>query len=248
MTVPIIRMEQDMKISVTKLMILLVGFATLGMLGEIILGQSRLEMVFEKANYGTVNTLPGILALDDASVMFGRLRVRGYRYVLNTDPSKVAEIESKIKEAQETVALALRKYEVNGCNGASCVSTEKDRQLLAEVNAAYKEYLLPFDKAIELSRQNKTDEARNLLTLNAAQADRMNNALQAQMEYNKNLALQAYTDSIDAKSSAKEMLYLFGAIILLFTGLLGWLITRNLMQQLGGDLELVTGLANKIAF
>jgi methyl-accepting chemotaxis protein len=236
-----------MKISVTKLMILLVGFAALGLVGEIMLGQSRLDDVFEKANYGTVNTLPSVLALDDATVMFGRLRISGYRYVLNTDPSKVTEIEAKIKEAQEAVTAAIKKYELNGCGGASCISDDKDRQLLSEVNLAYKDYLPGFERALELSRQNKIDEARNLLSINAAQAERMNGALQAQMEYNKNLALKGQADSLAAKAAAKEMFYLFGGIVLLLTGLLGWLITRNLLQQLGGELDTVTCLANNIA-
>ena len=70
---------------------------------------------------------------------------------------------------------------------------------------------------------------------------------QSRLDQVYDLALQGQADAATAKAAAKEMLNIFGAIILLLTGLIGWLITRNLLQQLGGELETVTGLANKIA-
>ena len=236
-----------MKMSVTKLMFFLVAFATIGMLGEVILGQNRLAKVYEAANYGNINSVPSIIALDEAAVSFGRLRVRGYRHALNTDPAKMAEIEQKIKEAQSEVEQALSKYDTNGCDGKSCVSDDKDRQLFTEVLAAFKEYLPALQKALEFSRQNKNDEARLSLSQNAAQAERLNDALQSQMDYKKSLASQGMNDASSSMSGAKVMLNVIGGLILLLIAVIGWLITRNLMQQLGGELETLKSQVHKLA-
>jgi methyl-accepting chemotaxis protein len=236
-----------MKISITKLMIILVITAGAGILAETLLGYNQMENVYEKANYGNINSIPSILALDEASVSFGRLRVRAYRHVLNTDIAKMSEIENKIKESQDSVASALKKYELNGCNGETCISDDKDKQLLVAVNAAYKDYLPGLQKALDLSRQNKNEEARNLLTQYAIQAEEVNNALQNQMDYNKNLALQAQNQSFQAKSTASTTLFIMGSLILILVSVIGWLITRNLLKQLGGELEVVTNLANQVA-
>ncbi|MCX7087502.1 MAG: methyl-accepting chemotaxis protein, partial [Methylococcales bacterium] len=236
-----------MKISVTNLMILLVTVASIGMIGETLFGQSRLTVVYDKANYGNINSVPSIITLDDASVSFGRLRVRVYRHVLNSDPQKMAEIELKIKESQDAVVLALKKYTTDACDGASCISDDKDKQLLADVDAAYKTYIPGLQKVLDLSRQNKSDEARDLLMQSAPQAEKLNDALQIQMDYKVNLAQKGMADAESAKTTASQLLNGIGGIILLLTALIGWLIIRNLRKQLGGELESMTELVNNIA-
>ena len=238
---------KTMKISVTNLMILLVAVASIGMIGETLFGQSRLTVVYDKANYGNINSVPSIATLDDASVSFGRLRVRVYRHVLNSDPQKMPEIELKIKESQDAVVLALKKYTTDACDGASCISDDKDKQLLADIDAAYKTYIPGLQKVLDLSRQNKSDEARDLLMQSAAQAEKLNDALQIQMDYKVSLAQKGMADAESAKTTASQLLNGIGGIILLLTALIGWLIIRNLRKQLGGELESMTGLVNNIA-
>jgi methyl-accepting chemotaxis protein len=228
-----------MKMTIVRKMILLIATAILGLLALAWLGQSKMDEVYGKANYGNINVVPSVLILDEASVTFGRLRVRVYRHVLNTDVTKMADIESKIKEAQDAFTNAMRKYEVDGCFGKSCFADDKDKQLLAEEVAAYKEYLPGVQKALDFSRQNKNDEARTILTQYVEQAEKLNAALQAHMDYNSLLAKKGAEDAVTSKSGASLMLNIIAAVILLFTLVTGWIITRGIIGPLS-ELKLVT--------
>ena len=153
-----------MKMTIVRKMILLVSAAIVGLVAIAWLGQNRMQEVYDKANFGNINVVPSIQILDEASVSFGRLRVRIYRHVLNTDVAKMAEIELMIKESQDSLSGALKKYEFDGCNGASCLADEKDKQLLNESVTAYKEYQPGIEQILALSRDNKNDQAREALT------------------------------------------------------------------------------------
>ena len=232
-----------MKMTIVRKMTLLVATAILGLVGLAWLGQNRMSEVYEKANSGNVNVVPSVLVLDEAAVTFGRLRVRVYRHVLNTDLSKLLEIETKIKEAQDVFSAAMKKYEVDGCLGASCIADDNDAQLLHEDLAAYKEYLPGVEKILEFSRQNKNDQAREILTQYAEQAERLNAALQAHMDYNSLLAKKSAEEAVTTKADATWVLNAIAAAILLFTGVLGGLIARGIIDPLNELKQVVEALA-----
>ncbi len=229
-----------MKMTIVRKMILLVSAAIVGLVAIAWLGQNRMQEVYDKANFGNINVVPSIQILDEASVSFGRLRVRIYRHVLNTDVAKMAEIELMIKESQDSLSGALKKYEFDGCNGASCLADEKDKQLLNESVTAYKEYQPGIEQILALSRDNKNDQAREALTQFVQQAERLNAAIQASIEYNGVIAKKGAEDAVLAKTSASQMLNIIAAGILLFTGVMGWLITRGITGPLN-ELKVVVG-------
>ena len=124
-----------MNMTVTKKMTLLVAAAILGLIGLAWLGQNRMDMVYEKTNFTNVNSVPAIVILSRAAESFGRLRVRVYRHVLNTDLTKLSEIESLVREADNGVSKALKDYEIT-------IADAKDKQMLENDSAAFNEYLL----------------------------------------------------------------------------------------------------------
>ncbi len=229
-----------MNMTVAKKMTLLVAAAILGLIGLAWLGQNRMDMVYEKTNFTNVNSVPAIIIMNKASESFGRLRVRVYRHVLNTDPTKMAEIESQIKEVQNGVSKALKDYE-------STLADDNDKQLLADDNATFSEYLKGVEKILDLSRNNKNDQARDMLTQYADQAEKAFAAFNAHMNYNVDLAKKAADEAAAAKTSATLISTIIAAIVLLMTALLGWFITSSLLRQLGGEPDVVAELANKIA-
>ena len=229
--------------TIVRKMILLVATAILGLLALAWLGQNRMNEVYDKANAGNVNVVPSLLVLDEAAVTFGRLRVRVYRHVLNTDASKMADIENKIKEAQEVFTAALKKYELDGCLGKSCISDDKDKQLLTDEVSAFKEYQLGVQKTLDLSRQNKNEEARDMLTQYAEQAERLNAALQAHTEYNSILAKKSAEEAVTAKAAASQMLNIIAVAILLFMAVMGWMIARGIIGPLEELKKVVENLA-----
>ncbi len=229
-----------MNMTVARKMTLLVGAAILGLIGLAWLGQNRMDMVYEKTNFTNVNSVPAIVIMSKASESFGRLRVRVYRRVLTTDASQQAELDTKIKEAQDSVTSALKDYE-------STIADDKDKQMLAEDRAAFNEYLKGVDIILNLDRQGKDAQATEALTEYAAQAEKATAAFRTHMDYNIELAKKAAETAVAAKADATLMSTIITAIVLLLTALLGWFITRNLLRQLGAEPDVVAQLANKIA-
>ncbi|WP_262964628.1 HAMP domain-containing methyl-accepting chemotaxis protein [Methylobacter psychrophilus] len=225
-----------MKVTVARKMILLVFTAVLGLVGLSLFGQNRMDVVYEKTNYANVNSIPSIVMLAKGAESFGRLRVRVYRHVLNTDPNKMADIETQITEAQDGVLSALKDYE-------GVVSDDKDKQLLADDLADLKKYLSGVDNTLNLSRDNKNDLARDALTQNADQAEKTNATLKAHMTYNVDLAMKASEIAATTKIDATRMSSIIAALILLAIVLMGWFITRGISRPLNIALDVANNIA-----
>ncbi len=229
-----------MKMTVVRKMTFLVVTAMLALAGLAWFGQNTMEAVYEETNFGNVSTIPAIVALHKVDNAFGHLRVRPYRHVLATDAAEMAKIETGIKEGSEAVIKVLKEYE-------GLIAGGKDTQLLAEDRAAFNEYMDGVEKALALSRQNKKELARDWLVQTRPQDQKAYAAFEAHMEYNMALAKKASDQAVAAKAEANLISIIIVAIALIFTALIGWIITRNLMSQLGSEPDLVAELANKIA-
>jgi len=229
-----------MKMTVTGKMILLVATAILGMLGQAWLGQNRMDAVYEKTNFANVGSIPAIITVGTAAEQFGHLRVRPYRHVLNADAAEMTKIETTIKAGREDTLKALKEYE-------GMVTDDEDRRLLAEDYAAFDTYFKGVEAALALSRQGKKDQARDFLVQTRPQDQRVYAAFDAHMAYNIKLAKQGAVEAAAARANANLMSGIMVAIVLMLTASIGWIITRNLLRQLGGEPDFVAQLANKVA-
>lgn len=227
-----------MNITVANKMLLLVTAAILGLLGLAWIGYSSLSTVFEKTNFANVNSIPSIMILNDANDSFGKLRVRIYRHVLNSDPAVMAQLEPKIKEARDNLNNALKKYETDGM-----AADDKDKQLLIDEIVTFKEYEPGMDRALDLSRQNKSDLAREALMQNVGLAEKMATALKSHIDYNSLLSKKAADLASSTKDSAIQLLTVLAASILVFTAILGWAIARGIIQPLNALKSVVEALA-----
>ncbi len=229
-----------MNMTVNKMMTLLISIAIIGLLGVTWLGQRNLADVYDKTNFANINSVPAIVLLDKATEAVGRMRIRVYRHLLNNDVNNFSELETKIRESQNKATNSLKEYEAT-------LVDDKDGQMLNEDVASFNEYLIGMEKVLELSRQNKKDQANDMLISLGPQGDRMNAAFNDHMAYNVELAKKGADEAILAKSAAGNISTMISGIVILITALIGWLITRSLMRQLGGEPAVVASLANKIA-
>ncbi|MFZ2407832.1 MAG: methyl-accepting chemotaxis protein [Methylobacter sp.] len=226
--------------TVTRKMILLIGVAILGLLSLSWLGQNRMDLVYEKTNFTNINSVPAIVIVAKATEAFGHLRVRPFRHVLSTDMGEMEKIEATVKEGREAVISALKEYEAT-------LVDDKDKQMLADDHAAFNAYFEAVEKALDLSRQNKKDQAKDLLAQARPQDQKTYDVFANHMHYNVGLAKKASDDAVATRDDAIWIFTVITAIVLLTTSLLGWFITSSLMRQLGGEPGYVADLANKVA-
>jgi methyl-accepting chemotaxis protein len=204
------------------------------------LGMYQMGKVYDAANYGNINTVPSLIVLDQATSEFGRLRVRAYRHVLNTDSAKMAEIETKIKEAQDGMSKALGDYE-------KLLSDDKDRSLLEADKSAVRDYLTGLEATLNLSRNNQNEQAREMLSKYAATAEKLNDALHEHMQYNTELGKKGADEAQSTFSSSTKVSIVLAVIVIAIILLTGIMIIRNLLRQLGGEPAYAAEVVGKIA-
>jgi len=229
-----------MKLTVAKKMILLAAAALLGIVLLAGLGQQQMNKVFEAANYGNVNSVPSILLMSRLNQSFDDYRLATATHILNTDEAAMAEIEADLKGNREGMEKEFKNYE-------SMISDDKDKQMLADDRAAAAQYFAEVEQVLALSRANKNDQARDLFAKNKPLAKKLNDALDTHTKYNEELAKKGSDEAAAAKASALNLSLLIAAITLAVVGIIAFVVTRALLQQLGGEPDTAADIASKIA-
>ncbi len=215
---------------------LLISSSILGLLLLSAINFLQMEKLYSAASYGSENIVPSMLVLNRASAELGYLRVRTYRHALNDDLGQKSEIEATINKARSNLSKALKDYE-------PLISDDEDRRLLNAEVAALAEYNKAMDHVLEVSRANRHEEVRSLLTKYAAQANKIGEDLAEHMKYNEKLSNQAIAEGAAAKRMA-----LIVAIAILATGMvslltLGFFTLRNLRQRIAEANQLASRIA-----
>ncbi|NIA52900.1 methyl-accepting chemotaxis protein [Massilia sp. TW-1] len=214
--------------TVVKRMTLLVLAALVGIVALAAIGRYQIARVYDAASYGTVNSVPSFIALDEAFEHLALMRTRVWQHVTQTDATRMAAIDEQIALHRSKVDEALKKYE-------SLLSDDKDKSLLAADREAFTAYSRMVDDALKLSRANKNVEARDMLFANGPVADKNWDAFREHRGYNEQLAKQGGATAVAIQSAAELTSLAFAVVTLAAVGLLGFFITRNLLAQLGGE-------------
>jgi methyl-accepting chemotaxis protein len=91
------------------------------------------------------------------------------------------------------------------------------------------------------------EEARDLLMTNQATMARLWDAFEDHRQYNAELGRKTAEDAAHSIASARWVAMGIGAATLVAVSLIGILITRSLMQQLGGEPAYAADVVSKIA-
>uniref|UniRef100_UPI00131C3CDD HAMP domain-containing methyl-accepting chemotaxis protein n=2 Tax=unclassified Pseudomonas TaxID=196821 RepID=UPI00131C3CDD len=226
--------------TVIKKMLLLVLSALLGILVLAGTGQYEIDQVFQAANYGNDNTVPGLKALGEVNDSRSDYVVGIYRHVLSTSAETMTAVEQDLAAAKERIGQNLGKYE-------TLVSDDRDRGLLAADRAAFTALFSLGDQVVALSRQNRNEDAQALMRSRTDVMLAINKAFDEHVSYNQTLALQGVQVAQKTKVEATWLALGIALATLLAVALLGFFITRNLLRQLGGEPAAVATLAGRVA-
>ena len=181
--------------------------------------------VYDAVNFANTNIVPSVMLLDDATRNFGKLRLRIYRHLLNSDPAHRREIEGTIVAAQTELKRSLDKY-------APLIVDEEDRLMLAADNAALAEYSSHIAAILTASANNRDQEALRLINLSVPIAERLNDAIDAHIDYNERLGKHSADHGVDVKNNAIWMLTLVGGVLVIAVFGFGYVITRSLSRAM----------------
>jgi len=226
--------------TIAQKMISLVAAALFGILLLAGLSQYQIGHVFDKANFANVNTVPAMKYLGEmrANIVFIRLEV--LHHLEHKTANEKNASEAKIKNYIAKADQGFKEYE-------GTIADDKDKQMFEKESAAYKKYLEILPAILAASRENQLDEATRLRDQARVHTTGAIDAISEHLDYNIKLGQDSADVAIATKSSAVFTSIVISGLTLLGISLIGFLITRNLLKQLGGEPAYAAVIVGKIA-
>jgi len=137
---------------------LIIGFAAVVALAVIlgIFSVTQLSRVNDSTVDIATNWLPSVRVVGQLHSSVGRQRRLVAFHVMSTTKEDMAKYERDLSEENATIAKLNSEYE-------PLISSPEERQLFQDYRKAWQSYLESYPKTIDLSRQNKNEEARESL-------------------------------------------------------------------------------------
>ncbi|HHQ4765141.1 methyl-accepting chemotaxis protein [Aeromonas veronii] len=173
-------------------------------------------------SYVTDNTVPSISLIKEVQADFYELHSLVQTHVLNTDSSRMQQIETGITEIRGQINSLLDKYK------AEMLSNDEDRRLADDDQRIVAQYYQEIDKVLQLSRQNKNDEARDMLAGEAyGLFKQFAKAIELHVNFNMDLGLALKKQGQENyDNSLQTLLFIAGGATLLTMGLFVWLFNQ----------------------
>ncbi|WP_421191905.1 methyl-accepting chemotaxis protein [Aeromonas jandaei] len=173
-------------------------------------------------SYVTDNTVPSISLIKDVQADFYELHSHVQTHILNTDDSKMQQIEADIADKRKQISSLLEKYK------AELLSNDEDRRLTDDDQRIIAQYFQEIDKVLLLSRQNKNDEARDMLAGEAARLfEQFAKAIELHVTFNTDLGLALKKQGEENyDNSLQTLLFIAGGATVLTMGLFVWLFNQ----------------------
>ncbi|MCF5854137.1 methyl-accepting chemotaxis protein [Aeromonas veronii] len=173
-------------------------------------------------SYVTDNTVPSISLIKEVQADFYELHSLVQTHVLNTDSSRMQQIETGITEIRGQINSLLDKYK------AEMLSNDEDRRLTDDDQRIVAQYYQEIDKVLQLSRQNKNDEARDMLAGEAyGLFKQFAKAIELHVNFNIDLGLALKKQGQENyDNSLQTLLLIAGGATVLTMGLFVWLFNQ----------------------
>ncbi|MCO4171365.1 methyl-accepting chemotaxis protein [Aeromonas veronii] len=173
-------------------------------------------------SYVTDNTVPSISLIKEVQADFYELHSLVQTHVLNTDSSRMQQIETGITEIRGQINSLLDKYK------AEMLSNDEDRRLTDDGQRIVAQYYQEIDKVLQLSRQNKNDEARDMLAGEAyGLFKQFAKAIELHVNFNIDLGLALKKQGQENyDNSLQTLLLIAGGATVLTMGLFVWLFNQ----------------------
>ncbi|MBO0399458.1 methyl-accepting chemotaxis protein [Aeromonas veronii] len=204
---------------------------------------NRLDSANRDLGYVTDNTVPSISLIKEVQADFYELHSLVQTHVLNTDTGKMQQIETGITEIRGQITSLLDKYK------AEMLSNDEDRRLTDDDQRIVAQYYQEIDKVLQLSRQNKNDEARDMLSGEAyGLFQQFAKAIELHVNFNMDLGLALKKQGQENyDNSLQTLLFIAGGTTVLTLGLFVWLFNQ-VANPLRTAMDILTRIQRDLNF
>ncbi|WP_454724585.1 methyl-accepting chemotaxis protein [Delftia acidovorans] len=160
---------------------------------------------------------------------------------LITDPAQMAEESRRLDEVVARNGLVMKELDQR-------LQTEQARRLFAEIRQARRPFVETMRQAGDLGLANQGDAARDLIMgrLRSLQTTYFD-AVEALVDYQKAQTQATVDGSLRRVAEDGVAMLVLTLLAAALGGLVAWMITRTVKQQLGGEPSYAAGVARQIA-
>lgn len=189
----------------------------------------------------TGNWLPSVAHVNQVNTATSDFRVLEFQHVLNTDDAAMASIESKMAGVLANLEEHKRAY-------TTLISSDAERKLYDSFEADWQQYLQIHSQVLAHSRKNENTEARAVLQADSQRLfDRFSETLVKLVGLNQQGADVSRDEADGAYSTARGVLFVSAGFAVVLATVLALILTRGLIQQLGGEPGEVVSFAKAIS-
>lgn len=213
-------------------------------LGVVVLGGTSLYLAGEintSASYANTNTVPSLLEIDRAAAAFTDLHTLEWQRLNDSEKNFVSSYAQNVAQNFSAIGKALDHYE------GALVSDDHDAALLKQLRGRLAEFATlqaHFDKFIDDGDQAS---ARALIEASQPLQSAVLTTIGELREYNLELGRKGQLVATATEKNARSLILLVSALTFLATALVGALLGRNLMRQLGGEPVAVRAFAARLS-
>ena len=222
---------------------LTVGFGVVCVLlvASVVMGLMAMGRMGADLKAVVADHFPRIVAAANLSTQIDVIAIALRNMMLNADAAD--------RERQTQVIAQSRQEVVRLFDTLDKTLTEpKDRALLQKVKEQRALYLAGQEELLGFIRSDQTDQSREYLASKLRPVLASYKAsIGALVESEKNAIVTAGTDARDTALNARNTLIGLGVAALLLAVALGWLITRSLVRELGGEPRTAADVARAVA-
>ncbi|MCU1750318.1 methyl-accepting chemotaxis protein [Pseudomonas sp. 6D_7.1_Bac1] len=215
------------------------GFAFIALL-VVVLGVfavNRMSIIRQASIDMESNQLPSVAFLGNITEDVLRLRLLSFRVLINREAAGLQEAEGRINVLVDKTRKAQASYE-------ALPAGPEETALTKAFAATLDSYLQAQSQMMELSRQNKIEDMRNLINTRIKDGtDLMGEQLNKLIAINQAGATEADAVAGDQYAYATNGIIAVSVIAALVTVLLAWLLTRSIVTPLNRALAAAESIA-----
>jgi len=212
--------------SIAKKLYLLIFSVVLGVVLLTGLNIYQIDKVNDAASYATINTVPSLLALGEATDNVFVQRISALKYITDTDPTRRSAEEKTMTETHAKVIDALNKYEKEDISDAT------DSAMLLADREAFASYEAIRAQAMKQAAAGAGDAALQALLASKTTVDKMMATFAEHRNYNEKLGKQGAEIGMKTMKTANVLAVLVSLIVMITVATIGLMLARNIARSL----------------
>jgi methyl-accepting chemotaxis protein len=219
----------------------MLALITLGMVSKV-----EINKVFNSSSQAVIKTTPTYIQFFEINRNLNNVIQRSLVHMIATDEDSMMEMQLEIDDAKEKLQLAVDKLSQNACEGKSCIHDEDEQRKLSFIKSELASYEAVREHAFELAKSKNHAEAEQVLKNEVLPAlDSLNDAIQAELDYNKKLASAGMAKAQQEEAESVKLTMLVALVALFVLVVIAFLVFKSLQRQLGLEPRKLAQLAQQ---